>query len=710
MSYRDDSLPSVMDAARAEPQSPWLRTGARHRVVGVVSRGILRIPHLASLLGCRYRPIAPWRPGSPASVCAMAGWGRKPSALRARRLADEHGVPYLALEDGFLRSIAPGKQQGTVSMVIDDVGIYYDAGSPSRLEILIGQAEPDEDLLAQTRRGIGLILRHRLSKYNHAPVVLLPQRRGAARVLVVDQTSGDMSVVLGGAGGPTFAAMLNAALREWPDAEIWVKTHPEVLSGGKSGYLDIGRELPRVHWLAEDCCPLSLIEQVDRVYVVTSQMGFEALMLGKPVTCFGQPWYAGWGLTDDRHPERGVLRQRRACCRTLEQLFAAAYLKYTHYLDPATGAAGTLFDAIDWLARNKILNDEHRGTLYCLGMSIWKRAVVRPFLSMPSNRLKFVKRLSQEQVAGLPADASLVVWGSRHPLLRSTAFEHGVPVLRIEDGFVRSAGLGSDLNVPLSLALDGPGIYYDPRRPSRMETMLATVRLSDADRLRVTRIRERIARLGISKYNLGGAFSLPEHSISRKVLLVPGQVEGDASIQFGSPRIRKNLDLLAAVRAANPNAWIVYKPHPDVVAGNRHGAVAATELAALADQIVARANISACIRAADEIHTMTSLTGFEALLQGRKVHCYGAPFYAGWGLTVDHVPLPHRQRRLSLDELLFVTLCSYPRYRLPGAEGFCSVEDVVAHLSDSSRTPAGIGSHWIGRQFRKARELARLLF
>ena len=88
----------------------------------------------------------------------MAGWGRKPSALRARRLADEHGVPYLALEDGFLRSIAPGKQQGTVSMVIDDVGIYYDAGSPSRLEILIGQAELDDDLLAQTRRGIGLIL------------------------------------------------------------------------------------------------------------------------------------------------------------------------------------------------------------------------------------------------------------------------------------------------------------------------------------------------------------------------------------------------------------------------------------------------------------------------------------------------------------------------------------------------------------------------
>ena len=39
---------------------------------------------------------------------------------------------------------------------------------------------------------------------------------------------------------------------------------------------------------------------VDAVYVVTSTMGFEALLVGKPVTTFGVPWYAGWGVTDDR--------------------------------------------------------------------------------------------------------------------------------------------------------------------------------------------------------------------------------------------------------------------------------------------------------------------------------------------------------------------------------------------------------------------------
>ena len=36
----------------------------------------------------------------------------------------------------------------------------------------------------------------------------------------------------------------------------------------------------------------------------------------------------------------------------------------------------------------------------------------------------------------------------------------------------------------------------------------------------------------------------------------------------------------------------------------------------------------------DEVHTLTSLTGFEALLRGIEVHAYGGPFYAGWGLTM----------------------------------------------------------------------------
>ncbi|WP_349605130.1 capsular polysaccharide biosynthesis protein [Cupriavidus sp. DF5525] len=685
--------------------------------VWIESVGIARIPHLAALLGgdmiVQRRPLLFGTAGAMQHDAGfVVGWGCRPSGIRATERARRNGLRALLLEDGFLRSVGLGVHGhiAPLSLVIDDLGIYYDATRPSRLERLITDCAGDNALLAEARRGIARIRAERLSKYNHAPMAKAIVNHDRVRVLLIDQTAGDMSVVLGGASAQTFADMLAAAEIEFPDAEIWIKTHPDVLSGKKRGYLDARHAGGRLRILADDCCPLSLLEQFDRVYVVTSQMGFEALMLGKPVTVFGRPWYAGWGLTDDRHPDIDALRERRPGPRSIEQLFAAAYLQYSRYIKPISGAPGTLVDVMDWIVRNKTINDESRGTYWCVGMSLWKRAIVAPFLETPASRVRFVRSIRHDQLSILPPDARLVVWGNRHVELCAAAAARGIPVVRLEDAFLRSTGLGSDLHGPLSLAVDGPGIYYDPFSGSRMEQLLATVQLDAASRTRAARLRETLVRQKVSKYNVGGSFTLSPASTGRRVLLVPGQVEDDASILAGSPFVRRNVDLLRNVRKANPNAWIVYKPHPDVVAGNRLGGIAADELAELANQVVEKANVSECIAAADEVHTMTSLTGFEALLFGKTVHCYGGPFYAGWGLTVDHMELLHRRRRLSMDELVYVALCQYPRYRLPGVVGFCAAEDVVDFLITArERSTATGGSHWISRQWRKGRQLVRVI-
>ncbi|WP_321795815.1 capsular polysaccharide biosynthesis protein [Caballeronia sp. J97] len=677
------------------------------RAIGIMSPGIWRIPHLDSLLsGTPVRARLGARTGK---LAAIAGWGAKPGAERARRLARARGLPYLALEDGFLRSLGLGVNGAPpLSIVEDDLGIYYDARRPSRLERLITDCTDDAAGPQEARRGIDAIVRHRLSKYNDAPALRLPPATARARVLVVDQTAGDVSVTLGGADADTFARMLAAAQAEHPDAEVWVKTHPDVSSGRKRGYLGGVRARERLHVLAQACCPLSLIEQFDHVYVVTSQLGFEALMLGKRVTCFGMPWYAGWSLTDDRHPGIDEVRRRRAVPRSVEQLFTAAYLQYARYLDPASGRRGTLFDVIEWLARNREINEASRGTLYCVGMSMWKRAVIRPFLSTPSNRLRFVPGLETAQLDKLERDAKLVVWGGRHAQLCREAKARGIGVSRVEDGFVRSVGLGSDLRGPLSLAVDDDGIYYDPASGSRFERLAHEVRLDPHQRSRAAWLREALVRMRISKYNVGVAYRCANAAAGRRRILVPGQVEDDQSILAGSPHVRRNLDLLAMVRAANPDAWIVYKPHPDVVARNRSGGVDAALSASLADECVVDANISDCIAEVDEVHTMTSLAGFEALLRDKTVHCYGGPFYAGWGLTVDHMALPHRTRVLTLDELVYVALCAYPRYRLPGVRGFCSIEDAIRLLvaqGAGARAPAG--SHRLARQWRKGLHVLR---
>jgi capsular polysaccharide export protein len=650
-------------------------------------------------------------------MVAVAGWGQRQTAERARAYARHHDLPFLALEDGFLRSCGLGVAGAPpLSLVVDDLGIYYDATQPSRLEALIAALVPDDRMQAQARSALDLIRQHHLSKYNHAPERELPPRAAGftSRVLVIDQTVGDVSVRLGGADAALFSQMLAAALSENPDAEIWVKTHPDVLTGKKQGYLNTAQLArhpdPRLHLLAEDVSPLALLEQVDKVYAVTSQMGFEALMLEKPVVCFGLPWYAGWGLSDDRHPDLAALRSRRHVARSLEQLFEAAYLHYARYIDPATGAPGTIFDVIDWLALNKAANDGVRGNLYCIGMTMWKRAIVRPFLSGPASRVHFVRSAEALARRTLPTDSKVVIWGIRDEArVNAVAASAQLPVWRMEDGFLRSVGLGSDLFRPVSLVLDQSGMYYDPASGSALETMLAQQQLGEAALARAARFRHAFVTLRMSKYNLSRS-PLVVNGHGRKVLLVPGQVEDDASIMRGSPLVRTNLALLQAVRTANPDAYILYKAHPDVVAGNRRGAIAAQDMAVLADQCVNEANIIDCILAADEVHTMTSLSGFEALLHGRVVHCYGGPFYAGWGLTVDHFALPRRQRRVSIDALVFAVMLQYPRYVLPGVPGFVTAERIMQWLQvQASQPAAALGTGWFARKVRKMGALGQLL-
>jgi capsular polysaccharide export protein len=87
------------------------------------------------------------------------------------------------------------------------------------------------------------------------------------------------------------------------------------------------------------------------------------------------------------------------------------------------------------------------------------------------------------------------------------------------------------------------------------------------------------------------------------------------------------------------------------------------------------------IGAVDEVHTLTSLCGFEALLRGKRVVVYGQPFYAGWGLTIDLAPIARRQRHLSLDQLVAGALILYPRYLDPLTQRRCTPETAIDRLS-----------------------------
>ncbi len=680
------------------------------RAAATFSRRMARIPGLQELLGVErliYRP----RAAEAAAIGVVVGWGEKANTVRSKAYAKRHDLPYWRVEDGFLRSVGLGVLgDPPLSVVVDDEGIYYDARAPSRLETLLASdgdgTDPlnDPAVLKRAARCMDQIREARLSKYNHAPPMAEPLASvDRQRVLVVDQTRGDLSVIGALASEDSFDAMLRAAQAEHPDAEILVKMHPDVVAGRKRGYLDSSRAKGRVTVMAELIPPLDLLAQVDHVYVVSSQLGFEALLAGKSVTCFGAPFYAGWGLTDDR-----VEVPRRGRARTLEQVFAAAYLLYPRYLDPDLKTACEAERVIEHLATQRAQFERNTGRIFCFGFRFWKRNYVRAYLRSPGNEVVFARDAKHAKELRFDEASRVLVWGQRETAdVRALAAEYEVEVWRMEDGFLRSIGLGSDMVAPASLVVDREGIYYDPTRPSELESILETTAFGAEELDRAATLRKTIVASGLSKYNVGESSAL-DVPPGRHVILVPGQVEDDASIQLGCRSVNTNLGLLKEARAAHPDGFIIYKPHPDVLSGNRRGRVALDQAREVCDHVEEDASLSECLAVADEVHTLTSLVGFESLLRELRVVVYGQPFYSSWGLTEDRHPVERRTRALSLDELVAGTLIHYPRY-LNDQTGQFTTPEVIVELLRARRDEGGqrLRVSWLRRQFRKLSHIYR---
>ncbi len=676
------------------------------------------------------------------------GWGIKRSSLSARLLARICGGTSVFLEDSFLRSYFSGKKSPTLSLIFDELGIYYDCNQASALEQLLNS---DKDLLSdcesfltQTRTAI---LTHGLSKYNHAPNLdkkllvnshSLTECQGdigyksddsylsgdRKKILVVDQTFGDMSVKYGGANSQAFTQMLSSALTENPEATIYVKTHPEVSSGKKRGYLTSVKNSDRVVVLRDAVNPIDLIKQMDKVYVVTSGMGFEALMVGKSVVCFGVPWYAGWGVTDDRVVDSPACA-RRTRKRTVDELFAAAYIHYTRYLNPTTHQRGQITDVIDWLIRQKekvnlVHGPQRKNRVIGFGFRQWKAANLKPIFGLHQELVHFSKDISDLDRYQLSEGESVLYWGARPPSeLVDHVSDRKSRLLHVEDGFIRSVGLGSDLIRPLSLVMDQKGVYFDATRPSDLEIMLNSQEFTEDDLSRAAWVKQYIIEHEITKYNLEPRQVIDWRPLAkgRSIILVPGQVEDDASIRLGCTTIQTNLDLLKAVREEHPKAFIVYKPHPDVLSGNRKGRIALKEIAPWVNHIETQVSIISCINACDEVHTMTSLSGFDALLRGKKVVTYGQPFYAGWGLTEDRAESPtafkRRQRKLTLEQLIAGALLYYPIYWDWDLKGYTTCEAVLHRIVEQRTKLEQAGKlvqlriGWVRRQLRKANVLLK---
>ena len=242
---------------------------------------------------------------------------------------------------------------------------------------------------------------------------------------------------------------------------------------------------------------------------------------------------------------------------------------------------------------------------------------------------------------------------------------------------------------PLSIVVDRKGVHFDATQPSDLEDLLQNGSFDDEIVNRAGDLRELIVASGVSKYGSGSA-QLSRRVADRRHVLVPGQVEDDRAVLGGGGPVTSNLDLLKRARGEAPDAYIIYKPHPDVEAGHRVGRITESECLKVADEVVRDQPISALIDLVDEIHVNTSLAGFEALLRSKPVTTHGVPFYAGWGLTRDLGPVPERRTaRRSLDELVAAVLLLYPRYLDPVTGLPCPPEVLVQRIAEGAAAQQG---------------------
>lgn len=265
------------------------------------------------------------------------------------------------MEDGFFHSLKPFSdphaspdERSSLSYLFDDTAFYFDGTRKNRLEEILNSCSPVTGTqLERANNLIKLISRNKLTKYNNQPILKADYgNKKNKKVLIIDQSFNDSSIIYGNADAYTFKRLLACAIDENTDKDILIKTHPDSKFKKKTYFSEVV-ETDRIKIITDSINPWCLFDIVDKVYVCSSQTGFEALMAGKEVVVFGRPFYAGWGLTDDRNPIK-----RRIIKRSLEELVYYALIWYTHYVDPSTGNVCEIENTLNYLLNQR--NDYFR--------------------------------------------------------------------------------------------------------------------------------------------------------------------------------------------------------------------------------------------------------------------------------------------------------------------------------------------------------------
>ncbi|WP_199452299.1 hypothetical protein [Marinobacter sp. bablab_jr008] len=380
------------------------------------------------------------------------------------------------------------------------------------------------------------------------------------------------------------------------------------------------------------------------------------------------------------------------------KFFDRKYLKFSNYknrLKLIFGKQSQLELPVELYGQQWKDNDVKVVALF-FGFSPWKRQVISELF--PEYKSAFVlgkasmRRVEREFISKLPEHYHLKIfcWGNKYPKTfpKNTYFSKSkkkkIQVSRIEDGFLRSIGSGVLHTRPASLCVDDLGIYFDASRPSRLEEIINDPEeLSAPELLKEAGVVASLIRSGrLTKYYDPDPYMerLRQNPTGEKTILVIGQVEDDASLLKGKASVASNYDLVKLARKENPNARVLFRPHPDYWSGIRKRIGKERGYKDLCHVVPPSVSLYELFSVSDHVYTITSLSGFEALIYGLKVTTLGAPFYSNWGLTDDRVKLRRRNKSRSIEQLVAAAYLKYPVYIHPKSRRKCSFFDIAGYF------------------------------
>lgn len=304
----------------------------------VQDKSVLFVPHWASKSIVRKLTSS-----APAAKCLI--WSQAEADWDMDELWQNRTL--LRFEDGFLRS----SKQGVIgalarSWVCDKRGLHFAGVGISDIECALSTTDfsnRKKDLVEAQ----GLLNRFRnngASKYGAGWSDLSKLPKNA--VLVLGQVEDDASIMANPDGLQTNEKLLTEVLANYPNEQVYYRAHPDVALGKRARRSNPEKLLPQSQILSASSPIAPLLASAEHVCTISSLGGFEALIHGAKVSTYGRPFYAGWGLTEDRLTFS--CRKRKL---ELIEMFLIAYIDYPLYFTPE-GEPATFSETLDTIIKN----------------------------------------------------------------------------------------------------------------------------------------------------------------------------------------------------------------------------------------------------------------------------------------------------------------------------------------------------------------------